>query len=150
MNRESTTRQAIRFVRLSLVVVIYINLFLPWWDREGTDLAGANCPPECPPVNGFWMWIAWAGWVLCVPAIPLVTLLPSAIAASIRPNQATRGLYRLSLVFWLLAAIAFAWLNTSNPSYVTPYIGFALSVAAVILEVVDGVVASRERRLAIE
>jgi hypothetical protein len=130
--------------RLSLVALMYLTLFLPWWDSRGTDLQPSGCPPDCPPASGFWMWLAAAGWLLCCPAIPLVTVLPSAIGVTARNKQVAlvaRGIYFASLLVWLLMTILFATLNASMPAdkttYMTPYLGLALAVAAVTLEAID-------------
>jgi hypothetical protein len=135
------TRRVISFVRLSLVALMYLTLFLPWWDSRGTDLQPSGCPPDCPPASGFWMWIAAAGWLCCVPAIPLLTLLPSAIMAAGRDNRVALLSYYASLLIWLPMTILFATDNASMPgyrsTYMTPYLGLALAVAAVTLEIID-------------
>ena len=129
---------------------IHVTLFFPWVESRGTDLEGPGCPPDCPPVNGLWWWLAWAGWILCIPAIPLVTLLPTAFVAIKWSNLASLFIYRASLLGWLLMHVFLASLNATTSGetiYMTPYVGLALAVTAVILEVVDIIVAAMERRL---
>ena len=134
-------RRVIRWVRPLLAVAMYVTLFLPWWDSKGTDFDSLGCRPDCPPVSGFLMWLAYAGWLMCCPAIPLATLLPSALFATIWPKLWVLLAYRVSLLLWLLITIWFAWDNANVPldriTYLTPYIGLALAVAASILEAVD-------------
>jgi hypothetical protein len=122
---------AISWLRLLLAGLLAISLFLPWWDSQGTGLESSRCFPYCD--SGLWLWLAFSGYLLYLPAIVLALLPAVAYFAAARPDDWTLLAYRVDLLA-CLGFVALFGLLGSGPGYPALWLALAAAGAAVAVE----------------